>query len=129
MNIETRSSNVSLSEALHEHILRKLERVLRHFATRIDGVVVRLTDINGPRGGTDKRCRILVRRTGQSSLLVEAVSESPYDAVSHAVARLDERFDRSVTRGRVARQSLRRSVRRRAPSPVSPGSRALEQGR
>lgn len=98
MNIETRAKHLTLSDALREHIRQKLELVARRFGTRVDGVVVRLTDVNGPRGGSDKRCRILVRKASQPSFVVQALCADAYDAVTQAVSVLDERLERAGRR-------------------------------
>jgi ribosome-associated translation inhibitor RaiA len=111
MKTEIRTSNVSLSRSLHDHIVRKLEPLGRRFDERVDAVIVRLTDVNGPRGGVDKRCRVLVRRTARPSFVVEAFSADAYEAISQAVARADERLDRLTTRRCPVRHSMRRRPR------------------
>lgn len=102
MLVEVRGSTVPISEALEEHILRKLDFALRKFADRIERVVVRLADLNGPKGGLDKRCRVEARLFSRSqSLVVEAVDSDAYVAVSQAAARLDERVARTLSKQRV----------------------------
>jgi ribosome-associated translation inhibitor RaiA len=99
-NIELRSWNVPLSDALREHTERRLDFALRRFAHRIERVTVRLVDINGPKGGLDKRCRIVVELSPARSLVVEATDSDAYSAVSQAAARADETVARAVTRRR-----------------------------
>jgi hypothetical protein len=61
MMIEIRGSTVPLSEALEEHTSRRLTFALRRFADRIERVVVRLIDLNGP-----KSQRLVWGRPGRS---------------------------------------------------------------
>jgi len=107
--IDLRSSNVSVSLALHEHIVRRLDFSVRRFAHRIERVVVRLADINGPRGGPDKRCRILAVLDGPETVVVEATDADAYAAVSQATMRLEERVARVLMRRR-ARPLARRRI-------------------
>lgn len=73
----------------------------RRFADRIDSVVVRLVDLNGPKGGRDKRCRMAARLSiSAPNIVVEAIDADAYLAVSHAAARLDEQITRVVARSR-----------------------------
>ena len=46
---------------LTAHVERRLRFALTRFSGRIGRVNVFLTDQNGPRGGIDKTCRIVVR--------------------------------------------------------------------
>ena len=99
-NIELRSWNVPLSEAMREHVVRRLGFALGRFAHRIERVVVRLVDINGPKGGVDKRCRIVVQLTQARSVIVEAIDSDAYAAISQAAIRADETVARAITRRR-----------------------------
>lgn len=121
MIIEVRGSTVPISEALEEHILRRLDFAMRKFDGRIERVVVRLVDLNGPKGGPDKRCRVEARLLSRSqSLVVEAIDADAYAAVSQAVARLDERVARTLSKQRVrlaeglGRELARATIRERA---------------
>jgi putative sigma-54 modulation protein len=103
MKIDIRSSNLPRSESLHAHIERKLAFALGRFADRIRVVHVRVRDLNGPRGGIDKLCRMVLFVAPRSSLVVEATDADAYAAVSQAALKLQERFVRNLTRKRGAR--------------------------
>jgi putative sigma-54 modulation protein len=112
MKIEIRGSTVPISEALEEHILRKLDFALRRFADRLDRVVVRLVDLNGPKGGIDKRCRIAARLMSPvPSVIVEATDADAYMAVSQAAARLEERVARTLSKQRDRADPSRHALR------------------
>jgi ribosome-associated translation inhibitor RaiA len=55
---------------------------------------VSLSDINGPRGGRDKRCKIQVQLAGGKDVLIEDTEADLY----HAIDRAAERADRAVVR-------------------------------
>lgn len=80
------SSNGAGSDALREYIERKLELALDRFDHRLERIQVRLEDVNGPRGGLDKRCRL--HASGPSwRIHVEGAGATFYDAVDAAAAR------------------------------------------
>lgn len=103
IRFELRGSNVPVSPALREHVERKLDFAVRRFAHRIDRVVVRLTDVNGPKGGPDKRCRIVAHITAGAAIVVAGVDHDAYAAVGHAAIRLDEAMARALGRPRARR--------------------------
>lgn len=117
MRIELRSSNLSISEPLFTHVARKVNFAVRRFASRVEHVVVRLVDVNGPKGGPDKRCRIVARLSSGRSVIVEATDADAYASASQAATRLGERVSRSLTRGRprplTTRHGGERHLRRR----------------
>jgi ribosomal subunit interface protein len=127
LDIELRSSNLPISEALHEHVARRIDFAIRRFQGHVARVLVRLVDVNGPKGGPDKRCRIIVRLSPVGSVIVEATDADVYVAASQAAIRLDERVARALTRRRPrplhTRHGGARLGRRWSSAPdSSPGS-------
>lgn len=109
MLIELRTSNVPISEALREHVARRIDFAIRRFGSRVLRIVVRLVDVNGPRGGPDKRCRMIAHLSPIGSVMVEAMDADAYIATSQAAIRLDERVARALakTRSRPPRRPRR----------------------
>ena len=52
MQLEMRGVNYDLDDELKDHIERRLRSALGRFAARIDRLTVRLSDVNGPAGGS-----------------------------------------------------------------------------
>lgn len=74
---------------------RRLEFALGRFAGRVRSLSVRLTDLNGPRGGLDKKCLIAVRlERPRRVIVIEDVDASEQVVVSRAA----ERAARAVAR-------------------------------
>ncbi len=108
MQLSIRGDSVRLTEALREYITRRLHFALGRFASAIQRVYVRTEDINGPRGGIDKRCRVEVRlRAGRSVPLAVATDDSDLRA---AIDRSAKRIARSVAR-ELDRKNQRRTTR------------------
>jgi hypothetical protein len=60
MSVWVRSRGFELTDALRAHAERRLRYALGRFRMRLRSVILRLDDVNGPRGGNDKRCQIVV---------------------------------------------------------------------
>ena len=74
---------------------RRIRFALSRFEPRIASIDVRLCDINGPRGGIDHHCRLVVRlRWPRTSVIVEAQDVNIESAVGGGA----ERAARGVAR-------------------------------
>ena len=83
-----RAIGVELTEDDHNYIRRKLLTKLGKFATSIHRISVRITDLNGPRGGVDQVCSIKVVLSGLPSVVVtrrDAAVQAAIDAALHAI--------------------------------------------
>lgn len=81
-------------------IERRLRFALVRFGSRIDKAFVFLHDLNGPKGGIDKLCRILVKTRG-CGVMVVAVADSDWNtAVDRATTRIGQTVARHVERHR-----------------------------
>lgn len=108
MQIDIQSRDFSLTEALHNYVQRRLYFAMSYCSGHINRVVVRLSDVNGPRGGADKCCRIQIVLTGIPNVVVEDIEVDMYAAIDRAC----DRARRTVTR-RVDRQLT--LIRQREP--------------
>jgi putative sigma-54 modulation protein len=74
---------------------KRLEFALGRFAGRVRSLSVRLTDLNGPRGGHDKKCLIAVRLHRPRRLIVVEDVDASHAA---AIGRAADRTRRAVAR-------------------------------
>lgn len=98
VNIQAR--NFSLTKALRNHIDRRLNLTLGSRDKHIQSVVVRLSDINGPRGGEDKCCQIQVILPHLKDVVVEDIETDMYAAIDHAADRVSHAVGRRLSRRR-----------------------------
>lgn len=69
-------------------ILRRcLAKITERFREEIRSIAVSLEDVNGPRGGIDKRCRLDLILTHEGSVSVSADSAKVEAALTQVVAR------------------------------------------
>jgi putative sigma-54 modulation protein len=87
MEVHLLARQFPLTPSLRNHVERRLRTGFSFARNRIGDVVVRLGDINGPRGGRDKLCHILVAVPGQPTFVVRDVQADLYTAVDRAIQR------------------------------------------
>jgi ribosome-associated translation inhibitor RaiA len=82
-----------------DDIARKLGTKLGKFGSSIERITVRLSDVNGPKGGRDQHCQVKVVLNGLPTVVVNET----HSMLAHAV---DRAIDAAV-------RAVRRSVQRR----------------
>ena len=85
-------------ETLREYASHRLSLALRRFENRIRRVIVRISDLNGPRRGVDSKCSITVDLVDGRRIFVDATTAWPYASVTHAASRLNEALRREIDR-------------------------------
>lgn len=111
MQIDIQARDFDLTPALRSHIKRRLNFALSSRYDQIQRIQVRLSDINGPRGGDDKCCKIHIVLPKLIDVVIEDTEEDMYTAINRAA----ERAGRTVNR-RLARERNRYPRHSRAPS-------------
>jgi len=106
MQIDIQARNFTLTNAIQSHVNRRLSFALGSRDEHIQLIRVRLSDINGPRGGEDKSCRIQVVLPKLSDVIIEDVETDLYTAIDRAVDRASKNVDRRINRHRDNRRSL-----------------------
>lgn len=114
--VHIRVLGAALDTEDREHIARKLGMRLAKFASSIERVSVRVSDVNGPKGGVDHKCLIKVTLSGLPSVVVERQDSALQRAVNTAITATGPAVRRSVQRRRL------KPLHRRRPRPVDPES-------
>jgi putative sigma-54 modulation protein len=100
MEIEIRSQNLHLDEETQSHVERRMNFALEQFNSWITHAQVHLEDVNGPRRGIDKQCRILVSIKGGKTIKIEDLDTDLIAAVNRAADRLGQVVGREIDRRR-----------------------------
>ena len=100
MRLEIRSHDLEFDQELRDSIESRIRFVLARSSNRITRVTVFLSDINGPRGGIDKRCRIVVRLVPAGQVFVEDTDTDLGVVVDRAMDRVGQSVRRELERQR-----------------------------
>lgn len=115
MRLDVWRQDLAVTPSLRQHVERRVSTSLNRFGSRVRHIMVRLADLNGPRGGTDKRCRIVLSLARLGEISVDATATTLPAAV-------DEAADRAVravahTLGRRRAQRHHRELRNPRATP------------
>ena len=102
MRIDIQARDFPLTDVLRSHAERRLRFALTCCDDHIRRVVMRLSDINGPRGGADKRCHLQVVLAGLADVVVEDVEADLYVAIDRAADRAGRTLVRKIDRQQTA---------------------------
>ncbi len=94
MEIRILARNISLTPDQSELIERRVRFELSRFSSRVRTLHVTLSDVNGPKGGSDVLCRIKVLLKGKGEVLSGDVDVS----VPAAIANVADRAARAIAR-------------------------------
>ena len=113
MQITIQSRSFKLTDALRNHVQTRLGFTFSRASNRVQFIQVRLSDLNGPRGGIDKRCSVKVSMGGLPDVVVEDVQTDMYLAIDRAASRAARTVMRRLEldnskRHRHTRQQLQR---------------------
>ncbi len=106
MKLTINSPGVIVNEILRNWIEERIDSALERFSEHIQDVSVILTDQNGPRGGEDKHCRVLVS-LWSGVLTTEGRGENVMSAVDLAARRARRVVKKKLQRPRAVLQRNR----------------------
>lgn len=105
MQIDIQARNFPMTDALRNHTERRLGFALSARDDHIQRVIVRLSDINGPRGGADKCCHIQVVLAHLPDVVIEDTEANLYTAIDRAADRAGRTVGRRLMRKRIKGRS------------------------
>ena len=101
MQIDIKTDSFPLTDDLRGHAEKRLQSALTFCDENIQRIVMRLSDINDPRGRVDKCCRLHVVLAGLPDVVIEDIETDLYVAIDRAANHA----------GRAVRRQLMRSGR------------------
>ena len=89
---------------------RRVRFVLRRLGWLVPRAEVQMSDVNGPRGGVDKRCQVELRTDGAGSVVVTSLASDWRTALDNALARAARFLMRQWRRGSDSRRVRQRLI-------------------
>ena len=108
--------------ALRDLTERRVRFVLRRLGWLVPRAEVQMSDVNGPRGGIDKRCQVRLKTDAAGTVVVASVASDWRTALDDALARAGQLLMRLWRRGGDSRRVRRPGgpLRLRGDQPTLP---------
>lgn len=102
MQFDIQARSFALTKSLKQYVEEKLTAALSGYAKHrhFKRAVIRLSDINGPRGGEDKQCHIQVMLAGVPDVIIKSTQQDMYAAIDGATQRVGNTVVRRLGRQR-----------------------------
>ncbi len=85
---------------LRDVAVRRLRFVMRRMTWLVPRARVHMSDVNGPRGGIDKRCQVELKTDHAGTVVITAIARDWHSALETALARASRVLVRMWRRGR-----------------------------
>jgi len=100
MRVAIQASGIEMTDDLRSYAERRLTTALGWAGRHLRRVAVSLRDINGPRGGIDKSCKVQVQLDNGQEVIIDELKADLYEAIDCAAERADRAVVRQVGRTR-----------------------------
>lgn len=100
MDIDVRIQNSDLGAAVRNYAVRRIRFAMGRFASRVGRIVIRISDVNGARGGIDQCCRVTAEVLPSGRVVVEQVDADLFTAIDRSCERVGQAFRRRIERVR-----------------------------
>lgn len=124
MRFDIRFKGTERSGAIVEHVRRRTRFALAHLAERIRSIVIRFEDVNGPKSGVDKHCRVDVDGPF-GACAFETRDVDFYVAADRALELCERAIQRDRARHDRTLVDSRSTTRRHSPQFEVPGGRLV----
>lgn len=98
MQIQIYTRGFTLTDGLKNHTEAKILQAFQRLAHNIHKIVIRLEDINGPRGGIDKRCSIQLYPKNSTIIVLASLHSEMYTAIDTSIDKTRQRLTQKIKR-------------------------------
>lgn len=104
MRTNYRSPQFQITPAIRAHSEARMATLKARHGDHVREMEIRFADLNGPKGGVDKLCRLQARIDGHPSVHAEGRDEDLYTAINLAFQRMERTLDRTLDGARGRRE-------------------------
>ena len=98
MNIDIQARGFELTDGMRKHTYRRLKFATDWALDEVRTIKVRLSDVNGPRGGEDKRCLIQIPLAKKQQIVIHDTEADLYIAIDKAINRAEQLLAKRIGR-------------------------------
>ncbi len=118
MKIKIQARHIALTSDLKAYVKRRIKYALGSRYDNIKHIVVTLSDVNGPRGGEDKRCKVHIALNGKQEIVIDDKQTHFHSAIDLATERaslaLTRRIERLRNKARRFKNTFKSNKREKA---------------
>jgi ribosome-associated translation inhibitor RaiA len=111
MRIYVQTQGFELTSAIDRHLRKKIMRNLAGSENDVVAVDVFLEDINGPKGGADKKASLCVRLASRLSVKLDVIHNDLYHAIAVVSRKAKHSVKRTLRRHKRMEKAELRSMR------------------
>lgn len=111
MLIQLQTQGFDVTAAISAHVQRQINFNLVNFESHIVSVDVFLSDINGPKGGADKKALVCIRLNSRSTVAIERTRSDLYSAIALASRQAKRTIRRALNKHRRMEKRALRELR------------------
>lgn len=100
MQLEINNRKAGFDDEVSQKVVKQLQVALCRFSGTVSRVRVTFADINGPRGGVDKRCRISAKMKTVGQVVVQGDGHDYTEALLISLDKLTRAIRRDLEKGR-----------------------------
>lgn len=100
MNVRVHARGFDITPAIDAHIRKQLSFNLANFASHIVSVDVYMSDVNGPKGGSDKKAVVRVRLMSRLIVTVERTRSDMYATLTLVARQAGRSVRRTLSKHR-----------------------------
>ena len=100
MQTRIHSQGFELTGAIRDRVERHIARNLNRYGDELLGIDVYLSDVNGPRGGDDKKAVLRASLRGLPPISISTEHKDLYVAISRSAKRMQRAVKRSLRKSR-----------------------------
>jgi ribosome hibernation promoting factor len=109
-HLDVRARGFDLTPSMYRRAVDHIAAKVAKHTRVISNLSVRLQDVNGPKGGLDKRCRVELQMAGFAPIIVDETDQDAYTAMDVAGERLRKVVGQVLDERRSRRRQLGRKL-------------------
>jgi hypothetical protein len=100
MRIDLQCNGIEAPASLREYVARRMRFAIGRFRDHIQWARIKVADVNGPRGGVDKRCVVQLRLRNRPDVIFAITELEARPAIDRAAERVAQVLSRRLGRAR-----------------------------